>query len=276
MIPGKAVSVIVTTKNSGRTLRDCMLSIKSQSLKNIESIVVDNYSTDSTHDIATTFADYFFSKGPERSAQRNFGASVAEGKYLLFIDADMILSPSLAEECVTLCDGRGIAALYIPEKVRGVGLWVKVRNFERSFYTGTVIDAVRFLKREYFESIGGFDESLTGLEDWDFDRRVRNSFKTGIVSSYIEHDESDFSLVDYVRGKEYYSSWFGAYKKKWGTQDPEIAKQFGIRYRIVQVFVENGRWKKLLSHPGLAVLMIYLRFRVSLMYIVRLRSPRPH
>lgn len=45
-----------------------------------------------------------------------------------------------------------------------------MRDFERSFYNTACIDAVRFVRKDKFLEIGGFDESLTGPEDWDFDR----------------------------------------------------------------------------------------------------------
>ena len=51
------VSVIIPTYNSSRTLEKCLESIKNQTYKNIEIIVVDNNSTDNTKEIAKKFAD---------------------------------------------------------------------------------------------------------------------------------------------------------------------------------------------------------------------------
>ena len=67
----------------------------------------------------------------------------------------MILCSTLIEECVKECEDNTVCALYIPERIVGEGFWIKVRAFERSFYTGTVIDAVRFLRKNLFIQIGG-------------------------------------------------------------------------------------------------------------------------
>ncbi|MBE7445756.1 MAG: glycosyltransferase family 2 protein [Planctomycetia bacterium] len=95
------VSVIVTTKNEERNIGHCMKSIKFQSYENREIIVIDNFSTDKTKEIALKYINKVYDKGPERSAQRNFGMiNIAKGKYVMFVDADMILSPRLVESCV--------------------------------------------------------------------------------------------------------------------------------------------------------------------------------
>ena len=94
-----SVSIIITTKNEEKHIENLLRSITSQTYKNIEIILVDNYSTDRTRKIAKN-TNKIYLKGPERSAQRNYGAQKAKGKYLLFLDADMILSPTIIEECI--------------------------------------------------------------------------------------------------------------------------------------------------------------------------------
>ena len=62
------VSVIITTKNEEKHIENLLQSIKRQTYKNIEIILVDNYSTDRTREIARKYTDKIYLKGPERSS----------------------------------------------------------------------------------------------------------------------------------------------------------------------------------------------------------------
>lgn len=264
------VSVIVTTRNEGLHLRNCLESVRKQTYpwNQIEIVVVDNQSTDRTLSIANRFTNKVYNKGPERSCQRNFGVKQAGGKYILYLDADMILSPDVVKECVDKCESSGCIALYIPERIIGKGFWVKVRDFERSFYNGTCIDCVRFIRKDKFLEIGGFDEDLTGPEDWDFDRRINTIGITGIIVSPLYHNERTIDFKKYVGKKAYYAESFKKYRKKWGKNDPIIKKQLGFWYRYFGVFLEKGKCMKLLSNPISAVGMYFLRFLVGLSYLL--------
>jgi glycosyltransferase involved in cell wall biosynthesis len=261
------VSVIVTTRNEEKNIENCLQSIKNQTFTNIELIVVDNFSEDKTAELAKKYSTKVYSKGNERSAQRNYGAKVSLGEYLIYLDADMILSPSVVEECVAKCESDDVDALYVPERIIGDGFWIKVRDFERSFYTGTVIDAVRFVRKDLFLQVEGFDETLIGPEDWDFDRKIRKRGHTGIVSMPLYHNEGQFNVKRYLKKKGYYTNGVQKYVKKWGSNDSEVAKQIGIRYRIVGIFVEKGKWKNLIKHPLLTAAMYFLRLSVAAEYL---------
>lgn len=261
------VSVVVTTRNEEKNIANCLRSISAQSFKNIELIVVDNSSEDKTVEIAKKHGAKVYTKGAERSSQRNYGAHVSSGEFLLYLDADMILSPNVVKECVEECGVGGVDAVYIPERIIGKGFWTKVRDFERSFYTGTVIDAVRFIRKSLFNRVGGFDESLIGSEDWDFDKRIRKIGRTGIASAGIYHNESGFNIKGYLEKKKYYAKGIENYAKKWGPNDLVTMNQIGIWYRLVGVFVEEGKWRKLIRDPPLMIAMYYLRFRVALAYL---------
>jgi glycosyltransferase involved in cell wall biosynthesis len=67
------VSVIIPTKNSSKTLTRCLDSLKNQVYKNTEIIIVDNYSTDNTLEIAKLYTNNVYSFSPERSSQINYG-----------------------------------------------------------------------------------------------------------------------------------------------------------------------------------------------------------
>ena len=264
------VSVIVTTKNEERNIGACLESVVQQSMTPLEVIVVDNNSEDQTTEIAKQYGARVFQLGPERSAQRNYGVEKAHGVYILYLDADMRLSPKVIEECVNCCEAdSGISGIYIPEIIVGEGFWIKVRRFERSFYDGTVIDAVRFIPKATFQKVKGFDLHFTGPEDWDFDKKIRGLGRTVVTDSFLEHDEGDFDLQLYLGKKSYYSKGFDTYAEKWGKDDPDVRKQLSPWYRFVGVFVEQGKFIKLMEHPILTLGMYYLRFRVGILYLMR-------
>jgi glycosyltransferase involved in cell wall biosynthesis len=289
------VSVVVTTRNEERNIGNCLKSIQLQTYKPIEVIVVDNNSTDETKEIALGFTDVVVDKGPERSAQRNHGIrDLANGKYAMFIDADMIMTPNLVQGCVDHISRTDSVALHVGEEVLGVGLLARVRRFERSFYSGTCVDGVRFFNRNIFCQIGGFDENLPpGPEDWDLDKRFKaigpiSLVDTGALFSEWEltsllqnngakfnrnlvgvyHNESEQSLKQYLKKKTYYSSSMKVYKEKWGPNDPDVKKQLGIIYRYLIVFVENGKWNKLIRHPVYSALMLSLRCTVGVIFVI--------
>ena len=268
------VSVIITTRNEENNIVACLESARKQTYpsEKIESIVVDNNSSDRTKDLAKKYTDKVYNFGPERSAQRNFGVRQASGKYILYLDADMILSESIISEAVQKCEKESCAALYIPERIIGEGFWIKVRDFERSFYNATCIDAVRFVRKDKFLEISGFDETLTGPEDWDFDRRIKVAGKVGIIGSEIYHNEGKFNLGKYIRKKLYYAKSFDGYIMKWGRDDAVIRKQLGLFYRFFGVFVEAGKWRKVLAQPLLLLGVYDLRFFVGIGYLLRVSA----
>jgi len=266
------VSVIVTTKNEDRNIGACLESVIEQTMPPLEMIVVDNFSEDQTIKIAKQFGAKVYQLGPERSAQRNYGVEQAQGKYILYLDADMRLSTKVIENCVKRCkEDTKITGVYIPEIIIGTGFWIKVRRFERSFYDGTVIDAVRFVPKDSFQKVAGFDLRFTGPEDWDFDKKIRQLGKTIVADAHLLHDEGNFNLQHYLNKKRYYSKGFDIYSEKWGKNDPDIRKQLRPFYRFFGVFIEKGKFIKLLSHPLLTLGMYFLRLWVGLLYLMRKR-----
>lgn len=292
------VSIVITTKNEERHIENCLRSIKEQTYANTEIIVVDNQSTDKTKELAKKYTTHVYDKGPERSAQRNYGLmDIAAGEFGMFVDADMILSPCLVEECVAHMQASSAVALHISEFILGVSYWSRVRNFERSFYDGTPIDGARFFRTDVFSQVGGFDEGFSGPEDWDLDKKLKNVGSIDMLpkdpkgdyatleshmASFLKergaqlvnqnvvfHNESEFDLKRYLGKKKYYSQGFDAYIEKWDRNDPDLKKQFGLAYRFLLVFFEKGKWKRLLAHPFLLFGMYFLRFLVGVLFVIR-------
>ena len=87
-------SIITPTYNRGELLGKTVESLLNQSFPDFELIIVDDGSTDNTEQIVKSFADdrirYYQVSNRERGAARNFGTSVAKGKYVNFFDSDDI------------------------------------------------------------------------------------------------------------------------------------------------------------------------------------------
>lgn len=93
-IPGPKVSIITPIYNPGESLKRCLKSLVSQSYHNIEIILINDGSTDSSDTICNEFAaeehriKYFTQENAGVSSARNLGIEMSDGKYLCFVDAD--------------------------------------------------------------------------------------------------------------------------------------------------------------------------------------------
>lgn len=262
------LSVVITTRNEEANIGNCLAAF-SKYHDSVELIVVDNASSDRTKDLAQEKGAAVHDFGPERSAQRNFGFRKAAAPWVIVLDADMILPEATIEEILTLIDSEDVAdAYYIPEKRLGNSWRMKARNFERSFYDETPIDALRLFKKDVLDKTGGYDEKLlAGAEDWELDIRVLDAgFKTGILKGHLLHNEASVPLKKMLEKKAYYSKSMALYREKWAGHE-RVKKQFSIHYRFFGVFFENGKWKKVLRHPLLFLSVFFERFAVGLNYL---------
>ncbi len=264
------VTVVVTTKNSEQFLAECLGSVTKQTYPNVELVVVDNASDDRTCDIARKYTDKVVQKGPERSSQRNHGGlTVGQGQFLVFLDSDNEIEPGLVSEGVEKFYAEAdLAALYIPLRKLDYNWISQAKGFEREFLDGTCIDAVRFIRREAFQEVGGYDETICGCEDWDLSQRLKSQGKFGSIQSRIfQHEDPDLTLTQYLGKMKYYSQNIQHYREKWGNGSEDVKKQFSVVYRFFTVFLEQGKWKKLLAHPILTLKMFWLRMLVGFVYL---------
>lgn len=251
------VSVIITTKNEDTVIDNLLKSVLKQTYKNIEIILVDNNSTDNTVNFARKFNKVIiYQKGPERSAQRNFGAKMATGDFLFFLDADMELTSKVIEDCVDKIIMEKAEGVVVPEQSKWINFWGEVKAFERSFYSekgDSVTDAARFFSKEIFNKVGGYDEAITGPEDWDLPDRIREAgFKIGRSTEVIYHHEQETSLVTLFRKKFFYGLNAHIYLSKHSI--PVINPK--TIYFLRPLFYKN--WAKLLAHPLLSIAMVYM------------------
>jgi len=252
------VSILVHTKNSQRTIKNLLDSIKQQSYKQIEIIVVDNNSTDDTVNIAKAYTKKIFIYGPERSAQRNFAAKKSSGEYLFVPDSDMIIGKDVITQCVSLVKEKNeIKAVIIPEKSIGIGFWATCKALERSYYVGLPwMEGARFFDRHVFEEIRGYDENNTGTEDFDLPQRIQEKYgisSIGRIEEFILHDEGQLSLSYLLKKKFYYSKNLGVYKQKNPTH---FTQQANLLSRYALFF---SKPQKLFKSPIVGMGMLFMK-----------------
>lgn len=250
------VSIIVPTKNSAAVLDACLESITKQTYKNIELIVVDNFSTDDTQKIAKKYTKHVFAKGPERSTQRNYGVKKSKGEYVVIIDSDMELSPKVIDSCVELVQKNPeIEAVKIPEESFGKGFWAQCKKLERSFYLNVPwIEGSRFFTKRVYEKVGGFDENMISGEDWDLSQRVEKETQVGRINEFIYHNEGHLKLIPMLKKKYYYAQHFSKYKSK--TDSQNIGNQTSVFKRYGLFFSKPG---KLFKNPLLGIGMLGMK-----------------
>ncbi len=92
------LSVVVLTKNEQKNISECLETVKNWAG---EIIIVDDYSTDKTLDIARGYTDKIYQrKWDFEGKQRNFAYSKANCDYILSLDADERVTPELKDEII--------------------------------------------------------------------------------------------------------------------------------------------------------------------------------
>ena len=252
------ISIAIATHNCRRTIEKCLKSIKKQTYPMIDIIVVDSLFYDKKEqkkckEIITKYARYF-QDGPERSIQRNRGIKEAKGKYILILDQDMYLSPTVVEECYATLAVKNYVALTIPEISVGEGYWTKcvaLDRYIRTFLEKGLNECCRFFKKTDAVKISGYDPTIVGVEDSDFHYRMSDLGKIGKIKSIIYHDEGKTSFVNRVKKKYYYSIAFKEYLKR----RPGIAIAQFSPFQAAYV----KHWKILLQDPKVTFGMFLLR-----------------
>jgi len=245
------VSVIVPTYNSANFLEDCLRSIQQQSYPEIELIVVDNNSSDNTKDIAKQYTNKVYDKGPERSAQVNFGVENSIGEFVYKVDSDFVLESDVITQCVEKSQ-KGFDAVVVHNTPDEKVSWIaKIRKFEVDMYKYDIIhSSARFVRKEVYKEIKGFNEKIIAGEDYDFQNKLnKGNFNIGFIDAEALHLGEPTSFFKHMKKYYSYGKDFINYKRE---NKNEAKKQLKF---IRPIYLKN--WKKFINHPFLGIGFIF-------------------
>ena len=254
------VSIVIPTKNSESFLDRCLSSIRKQTYKRIEIVLVDGYSTDSTIKIANKYDARIFLYEPKVAKgffdapyRRNYGVAKSKGKYIYIVDADMELGKNVVASCVNLSNN-GADAVIIPEDSFGVGIWASAKNLERRCYWGDdSVEAPRFIIKSVWNAVGGLDTSLGGGgDDWDLTEALREAgYTIKRTKEIVLHNEGELTLTKLFRKRYMYGRDSIYYLSK---RPKAAAKSY---FPIRMAYIRN--WRLFLMRPVDTLAFIIMR-----------------
>ncbi|MDR0926259.1 MAG: glycosyltransferase [Ignavibacteria bacterium] len=236
------VSVVVPLYNYQEYVLETIDSVVKQTYKDWELIIVDDCSTDNSYNVVRLHIQNLQgynirlehnARNVGLSATRNAGISKANGKYILPLDADDMLAPTYLERTMAEMLASGADMVYTGLQCFGD---------ENNIIQGIPYDAALMLlinimpscslfKREVWENVGGYDESFTQAEDYNFWlSSMQNGFIGKLVAEplvlYRVHSDSmSHEVDDYAKGNEMQAKLMLAHRELFEEQQVEWAEQ---------------------------------------------------
>jgi len=177
------LSIVIPAFNEARLIERCLRSVVASVAQNLtagftsEVIVVDNNSTDNTANLARQAgARVVFEPINQIGRARNAGAAEATGEWLLFLDADSVLSPGLLADIVRVIEDGKSAGCGSTLRMEGLPWWA---NLTLRLWTGTSIlfrwaaGALVVCRRDAFRDVGGFNQDLYAMDEIRLSKQLK-------------------------------------------------------------------------------------------------------
>jgi glycosyltransferase involved in cell wall biosynthesis len=179
------VSIIIPTYNRSSSLIEAIDSVFKQTFRDFELIIVDDGSTDGTAEVLEKMGDrliYQYQANQGVSAARNHGLRMARGRWIAFLDSDDLWLPKKLETQVGFFSDHPEAVICQTEEIwmrngRRVNPHKKHRKYSGDIFVPSldlclVSPSAVMIKREIFDLVGCFDETLPACEDYDLWLRI--------------------------------------------------------------------------------------------------------
>ena len=219
------ISAVLPVYNDADVVGECIASLKRQSRKFDEIIVVNDASTDPTPEVIRKFKGlriFDFKKNRGRSNARNFGAAKANGKIVAIIESDSVYNTNWVKAVLKKFE-EGADAVIDRRAVHKPKTFVSRMNdavFTARYRNYTPFSAWAF-KKNVFKKLKGFDNRLDWPEDADLGQRLlKNGYKILCAKKAVQYHKGEpKTLVEGMkrsynfgkRMKPYYAKHPGQY-----------------------------------------------------------------
>ena len=193
------VTIIIPTFNRRQWIGACLDSLRAQTYPHVETLVIDDCSTDGTVEWLRSEPRYAFARVHEQpknggaSKARNTGIDLAKGEWIVFIDSDDLLAPRHIEAAVRVFQSQPNVGLFacdstiigpdgevlfagrtwheIQSELKHYPVRTGPRSLKDVFLFSNIFPGFT-LPKAVFEKLGGFDQSLFPMDDYDLMLRV--------------------------------------------------------------------------------------------------------
>ena len=291
----KLISVIIPVHNVEKYIKNCLISVFDQTYKNIEVILINDFSTDKTVKIAKSFQKRYlnlriinlkshgYKKKSGISTARNLGIKFAKGKFIALLDADDFWSKEKLDLQIKLIKNKTLCftdVKYLYEDSRDIfqrtfrylinfiskTFFIKHLSFINNISPSSVL-----IKKEVFNHLKfGIDFESQGIEDIDMwlriDRKYPDSFiyLNKQVTTILKRRGSVSSsyLVQYVRAIQLYAKNFLL------TKNYKDFNKFliGTIIRFIFLFLKN-------NYKKIKIITITIIFILTSIYFLIFKSP---
>lgn len=273
------ISVIIPCYNQGLYLEEAIKSIKNQTFKEYEIIVVNDGSTDidtisKLDQLKAKYSDVKFidQKNEGVASARNNGVNISSGEFIFPLDSDDLIAPTMLEKCLKeMRKNEELGFVYTYTELFG-NENERIARSEYNFYDLLQMNFIvvsSLIRKKFFEEVGGFDENPENLyEDWElfiklgkhgrFGKLIREPLffyrKHGVsrVEKAIVMHKKSLNYIKERHSDLYSHKRMAEIKKEWKyfrfmviVKDGFIRIYFSIKFKLEAAGVFNGRnWKK--------------------------------
>lgn len=220
------VSVVIPAYNYARYLDESIQSVLAQTFRDFEIIVIDDGSTDNTAEVVSAYpVRYFYQENQGLPAARNRGTALTNSEYIIFLDADDVITENTLQKSVDVLDRHpevGFSygqALFVNDL--GVILGMRKSSFlrgsavvdgkeqikELSLYTNRITISSAMVRRYCLNEVGGFHEEMKRFQDHHFFIKMAKKYPVAYIAEplvkYRVHSGSlqrniDHKLAEWV------------------------------------------------------------------------------